>query len=172
MAPGYPAAPPGAYPSPYWQAPETLPYRDGAPVPAGYRVEEKVRTGLVVAGGLVLGIPYLIGLSAVSTKDSNNGANWLLVPVIGPWLALGARKQVCTYKVSNTNTTVLDPVECTTDALAVTGLVFDGIVQTAGATLLVIGFALPKKVLVRQDIAQITFTRIGSGYGVAAHGSF
>jgi len=169
--PGYPPAPNGAYPSPYWQAPETLPYKDGAPIPAGYRVEEKVRTGLVLAGGLTLGIPYLIGLSAVSTKDSNNGANWLLVPVLGPWLAIAARKDECKSRVNN-GVTVIDPVDCTADVLSVTGLVFDGILQTAGATLLVLGFALPKKILVRQDIAHITFTRIGSGYGITADGSF
>jgi hypothetical protein len=169
IAPGYPPSAAG-YPPPVWQAPETLPYHEGSPIPAGYRVVEKTRTGFVIAGALTLGIPYVIGLSAVSTHDSNNGANWLLVPAIGPWLAIAARRHVCKYEAGSIS--VNDPVECTTDALATTGLVFDGIVQTAGATLLVIGFALPKKVLVRQDVAQITFARIGSGYGVAAHGTF
>ena len=111
-----------------------------------------------------------VGAMRSTAPGANNGANWLLVPVLGPWLAIAARKDVCTYKVNGT--TVVDPVDCTTDVLSVTGLVFDGIVQTAGATLLVIGFALPKKVLVRQDVAQITFRRIGSGYGIAAVGSF
>jgi hypothetical protein len=133
-------------------------------------VDTRVRTGLVLAGGLTLGIPYLIGLSAVSTHDSNNGANWLLVPAIGPWLAIAARRNVCTY--SNRSAMITDPIECTTDAFAVTGLVFDGIVQTAGATLLIIGFALPKKVLVRQDLVKISFTRVASGSGIMASGSF
>jgi hypothetical protein len=168
VSPGYPQGAPG-YPSPYWQAPETLPYREGSPIPAGYRVEEKTRTALVVVGALTLGIPYLIGLSAVSTQNSNNGANWLLVPAIGPWLAIGARKTVCKRSV---NQTLDQGLECTSEALATTGLVFDGIVQTAGATLLIIGLVLPKKVLVRQDVARFTFTRVGSGYGITADGMF
>src|SRR5262249_44822941 len=142
--PGYPVAPSAQ--GPYWQSPETLSYREGSPIPAGYRVEHRARTGLVVAGALVLGIPYLIGLSAVSTRGDSNGANWLLVPAIGPWLAIGARHSTCS---SSTNTSSSERAQCAADILATTGLVFDGLVQTAGATLLIVGLALPKTLLVR-----------------------
>lgn len=172
------APPPGA---PYYyyypaQAPATLPYRADAPVPAGYRLEEKTRTGFIIAGSIVIGVPYVIGLSAVSTRDSNNGANWLLVPVLGPWIAIGARRKACTPSNTNntttTTTTTDNGLDCLGDAFATMALVFDGLIQATGATLLVVGLAVPKKVLVRQDMAHVFVTRIGSGYGVATEGTF
>jgi hypothetical protein len=171
--PGYQPAPPGyqpppGYPAPYWQAPETLPYRADSPIPAGYRVVEKPRMGLIITGGILIGVPYIIGLSAVSTRSYNNGANWLAIPVLGPWLALGARRSACN-RSDNTD----GSLACAGDVLATTGLIFDGIIQTAGGTLLVIGLAVPKKVLLRQDVAaRITFAPIGSGYGIATLGTF
>jgi hypothetical protein len=144
-------------------------------VPPGYRLEEKPRTGLIVAGSIVIGVPYVIGLSAVSTRDSNNGANWLVVPVLGPWIALGARRTACTPSNTNTTTTTTtadNGVACVGDVFATMGLIFDGLVQATGATLLIVGLAVPKKVLVRQDMAHVFVTRVGSGYGVAAEGTF
>ena len=163
-APGYAYPPPPAY---GWQgAPATLPYRDDKPIPPGYRLVERTRTGLVVAGAIVLGVPYVIGLSFVSTHDSDSGANWLIVPGIGPWMALGARRTSCSQ-----TTTDKDP-QCVGDAFAVMGLVFDGILQTTGATLLIVGLAVPKHVLVRQDVAGVTLGRVGSGYGMVMRSAF
>jgi hypothetical protein len=165
VAPG-PAAAPAAAPA--WQAgPETLPYRDDRPIPPGYRAVERPRTALVVAGAIIMGVPYAIGLSAVTSSTSRNGAAWLLVPGIGPWLSMGARNNC-----GSTNDPAADSLGCLGDALAVTGLIFDGILQTAGATLLIVGLAVPKTVLVRQDVATVTLAHVGSGYGLAAQGEF
>lgn len=129
-----------------------------------------MRTGLVVAGAVVMGVPYVIGLSAVTSSTSRNGAAWLIVPGIGPWLSLGARRSACSSP--STNSAVDNSFDCLGDALASTGLIFDGIIQTAGATLLIVGIASPKKVLVRDDTVSVTPAHVGSGYGVLAQGRF
>ena len=121
---------------------------------------------MIVAGSIVLGVPYVIGLSLVSTRGSNNGANWLALPMLGPWMAIGARETVCTASTADNS------ARCAADVLATIGLVFDGIIQTAGGTLLIVGLAVPKKVLVRNDVARLTLTHLGSGYGIAAEGTF
>jgi hypothetical protein len=128
-------------------------------------VEERPRTGLVIAGAIVVGVPYLIGVSAISADHGDNGTGWLWVPALGPWMALAERRR-CTA-------TDADGVsECTGDVFARMALIMDGIVQTAGATLLVVGLAVPKKVLVRQDPVQISVIPVRSGSVLGVRGSF
>jgi len=102
-APAYPppAYPPPAYPPPTYapappvympsgpsiyhpSGPKRMAYEDGQAVPPGYRVEQRVRQGPVIAGALLLGIPYVIGLTAASIAQYDGGSKWLAVPVAGP----------------------------------------------------------------------------------------
>lgn len=136
-------------------------------MPPGYRLVERSRTGLIVAGAIVVGVPYVIGLSFATRSNGSNGAAWLLVPGIGPWLAIGARRDACD------RANVDGSLACAADVLATTGLVFDGLIQTTGAVLLIVGLTVPKKVLVRQDVAaKLKLAPVGSGYGLAAVGTF
>jgi len=55
----------------------------------------------------------------------------------------------------------------------VTGLIFDGIIQATGATLLLVGYLNPKQELVRDERAlRIVPARVGSGYGVGLSAAF
>ncbi len=68
-------------PQPQAPPPRRRPYAEGDPVPEGFHVEETPRKGLVIAGFIVLGIPYGISaLTAISAKGSNE-TNWLFVPL-------------------------------------------------------------------------------------------
>jgi hypothetical protein len=60
-------------------------------------------------------------------------------------------------------------VECLADVFVVMGLIADGIMQTAGGTLLLIGYMNPKRELVREHArVRVRPMRVGSGYGIGA----
>ena len=140
---------------------------EGQPIPPGYYLDEGPIKGLVISGAIVFGIPYVLGLSIASGADFDNQSAWLAVPVLGPWITLGAREHDCT----------VDPDDSTCDvdnAGMRTLYVLDGLIQATGAALFIAGMASSRKRLVRQDVAQITVTpaKIGSGYGLGAFGRF
>lgn len=163
---------PAAYPerrvySASESGPPTLPYRDDAPVPSGYRLEERTRTGLVVSGAIILAVPYVIGLGATSPSHGDRAMNWLFVPAVGPWMALGLRHTSCTPETEH------EVALCHAgDAFAIMGLIMDGILQTTGATLLIVGLTVPKKVYVRKDMVELTLIPVPSGSGLGVQGTF
>jgi hypothetical protein len=147
-----------------------LPYKEGDPIPAGYDVVERPRTGLVVTGWVLTGIAYGISLIAATSADFENQSGWLAVPFAGPWLTLGRRNYGCD---GDNDDNAEDGAECVADVFVVMGLIMDGIMQTAGGTLLLIGYTSTKQELVRQDSAfRLGPTRVGSGYGLGASGGF
>lgn len=171
-APGYAPPPPGAYAPPPGggyappppEGPRYLPYEVGQPVPPGYYVQESVRRGPVIAGAIVLGVPYVIGVSVASGNNFEDATGWLVIPAIGPWIALGTRKNDCGDSA----------LDCTNDAAERTLLTLDGLMQTTGAVLFIWGLASTSRRLVRNDIVELTITPtlVGSGYGVGAVGMF
>ncbi len=132
--------------------PRALAYADGDHIPLGYHLESRRRSALLGSGAAVLGALWLVSvLSASLSADLTRGREsnplaGLYAPVLGPFIALG----------DNTNGS----------ALGSTVLVLNGLGQTAGAAMLVAGLFLPKKVLVRNDLAQIQFAPT-----VGPHGS-
>lgn len=161
----YGAPPPSSYPPPPPpEGPRYLPFESGQPVPPGYYVQESVRKGPVIAGAIVLGIPYVIGLSVASGNNFEGSTGWLVIPAIGPWIALGTRENDCTD----------GSFDCTTDSAERTLLTLDGLMQTTGAVLLIWGLSSSSKRLVRNDIVELTVTPtlVGSGYGLGAVGTF
>jgi len=176
QAPAYPppAYPPPAYPAPpppvvvpYPVGPKRMAYEDGQPVPAGYRVEDRVRQGPVIAGALLLGIPYVIGLTIASIADYKNQSGWLAVPAAGPWLMLFLHKSPdCNSSTSN----------CPDDALDFIlrfYLTIDGVLQATGTGLLLFGLS-GRKLLIRDDVAfTVRPMPMGNhGYGPAVIGRF
>jgi hypothetical protein len=134
-------------------------------------VEERYRKGLVVAGPILVGAPWMLGLLVASADNYANKSSWLAVPVLGPWITLGAR-----HRSQCTTNSFGDCVNASVDSTTQTFLVFDGLIQGAGATMLIIGLASPKKVLAR-DVAgirlELTPTQIGrTGYGAMLSGQF
>ena len=129
--------------------------------PAGYHPEKRIRKGLVIGGAVTFGIMYLFSAMAAAIdadtsrgygeRHSTLGALW--VPVAGPFVQM-ARTQSSTGNFF---------------------LAIDGIAQLGGAAMLIGGFAAPKTVLVRDDLAKIWIapTRIGKdGYGLGMNGAF
>jgi len=177
--PGYPAYPPyPGYPPPYpgyapyppsgygyqpQEPPRTLHYEEGQPIPQGYYLEEGVRRGPIIAGIIVLAVPYALGFSVASALNFEDSTAWLVVPVVGPWITLATREDVCDP----------DSTYCDDDRAIRTLLVLDGLVQGTGAALLLWGMTSKTKRLVRQDAAlQIGPRRVGTGYGIGAAARF
>jgi hypothetical protein len=168
----YPSAPPpGWY---YQQPPATLPYRKDEPIPQGYRLERRPRTGLIIAGAVITAVPYFIGLSIASAAKFDNATGFLAIPAIGPWLTLAVRDDSNCYDEFN-GTGVSTSRYCPADAGVVTLLVLDALVQTTGALLFVIGISSDRELLVRQDVAKLRLTPLrfnGGGHGVGLRGTF
>jgi hypothetical protein len=144
-----------------------LPYEEGDPIPDGYRVREQKRRGLIIAGSIVTGIPWMISLTAAVAADYDNKSGFLVVPAIGPWLMLaagGARDEDCHGDGFCSGSR---------SGLRAT-LVLDGLMQTAGAIMFVSGFAFPRHRLVRNDVT-VSFAPTTFGpqsYGLGAVGTF
>ncbi len=176
--PAYPVAPgayPVAYPAPAGAVPwsynyaPVYPYRDGMPLPPGYHLEERPRRGLVIAGWLVAGIPYGLGLTIAASSDFGNQSGWLAVPFLGPWLTLGKRDYGCDERDEYEDE---DDRSCLEDAV-VAPLIMDGIAQTAGGTLLLVGYLATKMYAVRDGVSSVVVpSRVGSGYGLTWAGEF
>ena len=149
-APPVPPAPspPGAYYWPYAvgfydrSPPTELRYVEGRPIPAGYHLETRARKGLVITGAILLGVPYALSASVASSSTADSD-RWLWLPVIGPFADLAARGDRCVQSY--------DLVRCTDDSAERFFLTLDGIVQAAGTAMLVLGLALPQRLLVRDD---------------------
>jgi hypothetical protein len=137
-------------------------YVEGRPIPPGYHLESRPQRGLVISGACLLAIPYSLSAS-VAASSRHDGDAYLLIPVIGPFIDLSTR---------NDNSSA--------DSGARFSLTLDGLLQTAGAALLIIGVAVPEKFLERDDaplarrqaptfawsIAPRTLGRNGLGVGV------
>jgi hypothetical protein len=139
------------------------------PIPPGYRLEERARRGPIIAGAIVLGVPYTLGLWIAASSDFRNHSYWLVVPAIGPMLTFWTRDDACDEDRSDTQ----EAADCVGDAFIGMFLVMDTLMQTAGGAVLLYGLTSSKKVLVRQGAQLTTGPRqIGSGYGWGVSGTF
>lgn len=166
-------APPPPPPPPVVSAPPPSPsqWQPGDPVPRGYHVEDQPRSGLVVAGAITLGIPYFFSAVAALSANSQNESAWLYMPVAGPWLTLGRRAYSC--NADATNQTTSQSLGCVADVFVVMGLIFDGIVQATGATLLLVGELATRPGLARDESAlRVVPMRLGTGAGAGVVGTF
>ena len=171
------AQPPQGYSRPYrprlapayTRLPPRYPYKEGTPIPLGYHLEDRPLRGFVIAGYLVTGIPYAIGLMAAAAADFANASGWLLVPFAGPWLAIGQRDYECMGR--DLPEEEEDDARCLKD-LVIVPLILDGSIQAIGGTFLVLGYALTKEYVVRDDIGAVILpSAVGSGYGVTVLGT-
>jgi hypothetical protein len=170
----YPPPPPGyGYPAYGYQRrpPDSVPYQGGQ-IPAGYHLEERPRKGLIISGALLTGIPWAIGLAGVSSANFPNHSGWLVVPALGPWLTLATRHDShCTYYGDGSDVCFDNDL----NGLARTALVFDGLLQTAGAVLFIVGISSKNQVLARDFTGHLHFSPapIGhQGYGGFLTGDF
>jgi hypothetical protein len=136
------------------------PYDEDSIPPGYYRAPSKVHDGLLLAGGMTGGTAY--GLSLVA---ASYGTPELFVPVVGPWLAFHKMSSAC--RGSGESSDGL----CVSDQ----GLdVADGVLQAAGAGLILAGLIVPKyKLLPQVADVQVTLLELGRGrYSVGAVGRF
>lgn len=147
--------------------PKTLPYIEGQPAPYGYHVHEKPKLGLIITGASLAGVAYLTSFFAASIAGFDNQSGWLLVPGIGPFMTLATRDGECDSSESD------DSLDCLAEGTVTTLLVIDGLMQTAGGILLVLGLSSKTKVYRRNDLAvEIAPMRVGSGHGLGVVGTF
>ncbi|NLE86033.1 MAG: hypothetical protein GX607_06505 [Myxococcales bacterium] len=167
--------PPYGYPPPPDCAadprPATLPYREGRPAPPGYYYEERMRRGPIIAGAILLGVPYALGLSFAGGDSFSNQTGWLALPVAGPWITLAARERCDETQVYD-HDILASP--CSEERTVRTLLVVDALMQATGTALLLWGTLSKTKEYVRDDVSvQLVPTQLGrSGYGLGAVGSF
>lgn len=104
-------------------------FAPGDAVPTGGHVATTRAWSALAFGGVLLGGAWLpsVVVAAASDVDANH---WLYVPIVGPWVAYATR-DACAPNV--------DPRPCLSDAASRVGLIADGILQTTGAVLLVVG---------------------------------
>ncbi len=148
------------------RVPESVPY-SGGPVPPGYHVEMRQRRGLIITGALLTGVPWALGLSVASGQSFPNHTGWLVLPAIGPWLTLASRHDA-SCSSSSDDCWSFDPATRTL-------LVLDGLMQTSGAILFVLGVSSPYKVITRDFVGSVRFAPapIGrQGYGGFLTGQF
>jgi hypothetical protein len=162
--PRSPSLPPAGY-----APPAELPYEAGEPIPVGYRLVDEPRRGLVLAGFIVAGIAYGIGIMAAVAADFKNSSAYMTIPIAGPWLTLGRRRYGDCSESSSAN----EGLHCIGDAIIVMGIIADGAVQVIGGSLLFAGYVARQTKLVRNDLAWSVGPRlVGSGYGFGARASF
>lgn len=138
-------APPPVLPPPSNRVmPRVMPYYGGE-VPAGAQLRSRPRTGLVTAGGVIFGVSYIIsvfsGVICLTTGANCPLIGTIFLPVIGPTIAGAAALR--------------DPGR----QVLVLG-VFDSLVQAAGATMLILGIALPQQDLVYADASSAARPRL------------
>jgi hypothetical protein len=109
--------------------PKTLDWSEGDQVPPGYHLDTQVRKGLVIGGSVTFGAVYMLSVTAAAF----GGARQLLIPVAGPFVAIGESQA--------------------TDGEAA-ALVLNGALQVGGLAMLIAGLAAPRKVLIRNDVDQ------------------
>jgi hypothetical protein len=122
---------------------------------------KQIRLGLVIAGASIFGTAYLV-TAVPSLVVAGGGASEAAVgaiPVAGPFALLGV---------------ILRPPPRNTDnnlggAGFIPIFVADGIVQAAGAAMLIAGIASPKRVLVR-DNAKVHIVPVPVRLGKASAG--
>lgn len=157
---------------PVSEQPRELPYYEGEPAPAGYRLVERTRRGWIIAGALTFGIPYAISVSVAAGGRYEDPVGWLLLPIVGPWVAAGRLEDDvdCVDSSSDSSLDTCDDVATQRGLLA-----FDGLAQAAGAVMIVLGMTSPRQLWVLDSATELEVTpvRLGrSGYGVAATGTF
>ena len=170
-------APPPTGPGLY---PPILPYRTGLPVPVGYRVEHRPANSLIIGGLTALVVSYGTALIVAGSESFENGTGWTLLPVIGPWAAIGARSYHCAGQ-SDLATANSNATACVRGAFSevqtIAILSADAVVQATGAVLFLAGLGGGHDELVRDDLGvSLRFTprAVGSNgaFGLGVDGRF
>jgi hypothetical protein len=153
-----PPPPPGYYQQPYAQQPYYYNYQQQQPCPLppprSFHEEMQPNYGLMVAGLVIFGASWSINAASAYAADE-----WkLAVPVVGPFM-----------ETQNINT----GPGYEFNRMLVGLLVFDGLIETAGAIMLVAGAITHHKVRIYDNPRVSVVPTAGpAGGGLAAFGRF
>lgn len=111
-------------------APRTLDWEPGEPVPEGYHLTTQIRTGLVVGGAVVFGVTWFLNALVASIGIQ---AAPLYIPIVGPFIAMGTFRSL--------------------QAVDAFFLALDGLTQAGGVAMFIVGLAVPRQQLVRNRYA-------------------
>ena len=154
--------------------PALLPYHAGLPIPAGYRVVHRAESGFIVGGLATLIIAYGAAFAVGADAGFKGGTGWVLLPVIGPWAAIGARGFHCNNDLTVANAACVSGAFNEVQTIAI--LSADAVVQATGTVLFFAGLANGRDELVRSDLEtglRVTPRAVGSsGFGIGFDGRF
>jgi hypothetical protein len=121
---------------------------------------------LLMTGLVLLGAPYVASVGVAATSSHTGDGN-LAIPVLGPWLDMGARGGCPSGS------------DCSTETGDQVLLAADGILQTVGALEIVGAFVFPEHYQAttittgKNTTLTLSPSRVGPGaYGLAAVGDF
>jgi hypothetical protein len=156
-----------------------LPYRRGLPVPLGYEVERRSANGLIIGGLASLIVGYVTAVAVGGGAGFENGTGWVVVPVVGPWAAIGARAYHCDNGATDALQAQNSANQCVRGAFnevqTIAILSADAVVQATGAVLFLAGLASGEDLLVRVDVAgaRVTPRAVGrDGFGIGFDARF
>jgi hypothetical protein len=110
-------------------------WHEGDPIPPGYHPDTRARTGLIAGGATMFGVPYLISILVAAGGADGNCCAAMWIPVVGPFIEMGSLHS-----------------DSSSDAVGGIFLAIDGALQAVGVAMFVYGVAVPKTVLVRNDL--------------------
>jgi hypothetical protein len=156
-----------------------LPYDGKKPIPPGYRVETSLRRGILIGGIATFGASY--GLSAAlavndladDSWDPLFDAQWLWLPLAGPWVAMTTTRKDCTTQNQYPGTPTVQMCQSSTGTSV--GLAVLGGAQAVGAALAIYGMVAPTRKLVRTQASSTLVEPVmmgRDGYGLAVTGLF
>jgi hypothetical protein len=151
-------------------------WHEGEPIPPGYHPTTRARSGLIAGGITMFAVPYLVSVLVGAGNADTGSDNALYIPVLGPFIQMGNEKQnagnCSTYSGF---TSCYGGYSASSVALADVALAVDGVLQTVGAVMFIVGIAVPKTVLVRNDLGAVKNLHVTpmvgknmTGLGVAA----
>lgn len=127
----------------------------------------------MATGALTLGLSYAAALGLAMADGFDNGTGWLVVPIVGPWAATGARSFSCQAE------TVPEARLCFeaayNEATTIAVFAVDGVLQAVGLALTIAGLATRTHELVRNDVKVVDVSakaRPNGGFDVTLSGAF
>jgi hypothetical protein len=128
--------------------------------PPGYHTESRARSGLVVGGAVMFGISYVLSVTGAVAGSAGGSTEYnpLYIPVLGPFIALGSTH---TFEATNDAGTQVGRV------FGAIGLIFDGLIQVTGASLIIVGVAARRDVVVRDLPPEMPEVSFGAGGATA-----
>jgi hypothetical protein len=137
-------------------------------------VVHRSENGFIVGGLATLIVAYGAAFAVGADANFKGGTGWVLLPVIGPWAAIGARAYHCNDDLSAANAACITGAFNEVQTIAI--LSADAVVQATGAVLFFAGLASGRDELLRSDLEtglRVTPRAVGaSGFGLGFDGRF